>query len=95
MRKRIEKKVLELVYETIDKGEDVPGDVLADRESMLMDLGYDSISMIHLQVEIEDEFRFMFDPKEDDFEEIFSTVGKLCDYVVQRVKSEKSWPGMG
>lgn len=94
MRAQIEKKILELIFYTINKSEDMPEDVSVDKETTLISLGYNSISIIHLQVEIEDEFRFMFDPIEDDFEYIFSTVGNLYDYVVHRVETEKIWPGM-
>lgn len=90
MRRKIEKKIQELIFHTIHEEEKL----VVDRNESLIALGYDSISMIHLQVEIEDEFRFMFDPIEDDFEQIFSSVANLYDYVVHRVMEQKCWPGM-
>ncbi len=47
-------------------------------------LELDSLAIVMLQVEIEEEFRFTFDPIEDDFERIFETFGSLCDYVKGR-----------
>lgn len=44
-------------------------------------LEMDSAAMIMLHVEIEDEFQFMFDALEDDFEKIFETFGSLCGYL--------------
>lgn len=47
-------------------------------------LELNSLAIVMLQVEIEEEFRFTFDPIEDDFEKIFKTFGSLCDYIENR-----------
>lgn len=85
MDKQIEEKVIKMICEIIGCEEKD----IHDKGILLEDLGYDSITKIQLQVEIEDEFGFLFDPLEDDFDDIFSTVEKLCQYVVVRVNTNE------
>lgn len=85
MDKKIEQKLLELVCETIGCGMDK----LNDRSVLLEDLGYDSITKIQLQVEIEDEFEFLFNPLQDDFDDIFSSLERLCQYVMEQTKIDR------
>ena len=82
MNKEIEQKLLKLICENI--GCEI--DRLRDKSILLEELGYDSITKIQLQVEIEDEFEFLFDPLEDDFDEIFSSVERLHQYVQRQVE---------
>lgn len=46
-----------------------------------VELGFDSVEMVNLQISLEDEFDFVFDPIEDDFEQIFYSVKSVCDYL--------------
>ena len=48
------------------------------------DLQLDSFALITLQVEIEDRFNLQFNPLEDDFVEIFSTIGNLIDFIREK-----------
>ena len=41
----------------------------------------DSFDIVTLQVVLEDNFGFEFNPLEDDFEEIFQTMGNLEQFV--------------
>ena len=45
------------------------------------DLELDSLSMVNLQVSLEDRFIFKFDPIEMDLLKIFSTFGSLVDFI--------------
>lgn len=60
---------------------------IQDNTLLQKDLGYDSISIIELQVEIEDEFGFLFDVVEDDFDKIFYSLENLCQYINNRLKA--------
>ncbi|MBQ7219442.1 MAG: acyl carrier protein [Synergistaceae bacterium] len=47
------------------------------------DLEMNSLDKVRLQVELEQEFAFNFDPL-DDFEAIFQTAGSLYNYIVSK-----------
>lgn len=53
--------------------------------SLQDDLEMTSLNLVMLQVEIEEEFKFIFDPLEDDFGWIFETYGNLCEYVRNKI----------
>ena len=59
-------------------------ETLEPRINLRDELGMDSLAMVMLQVEIEEEFRFTFDPIEDDFERIFETFESLYNYLENR-----------
>lgn len=59
-------------------------DTLEPERKLREDLGMDSLALVMFQVEIEEEFRFTFDPIEDDFEKIFATCGSLYHYLESR-----------
>lgn len=46
------------------------------------DLGFDSIAIVSLQVSLEDEFDFRFDPLSIDFSQVFKSVKTLTDYIL-------------
>lgn len=61
-------------------------DLLWNRSTRLAEnLQLDSFSIITLQVAIEDNFHIQFDPLEDDFVEIFCTMGQLVDFVDRKL----------
>ena len=45
------------------------------------DLSFDSIHILMLQVALEEIFCFRFNPMEDNFRQIFATVGSIVDYI--------------
>lgn len=49
------------------------------------DLGMESLQLVMLQVGLEEEFSYTFDPLEDNFREIFSTVESVCNYFMERI----------
>lgn len=77
----VKKRLLEIIVKIIDydAGE------IPHSNFKLIDLGFNSISLIELQVEIEDEFGFLFDAIEDDFDKIFFSFESLCEYVEKRL----------
>lgn len=77
----VKKRLSEIIVGVID----CDADELLNSNPKLRDLGFDSISLIELQVEIEDEFEFLFDAIEDDFDEIFFSFESLCKYVMGRL----------
>ncbi len=52
------------------------------------DLGFDSITLVVLQIELEDEFHIRFNPAEDDLEKIFTTVQVISDYIKDMLRDE-------
>lgn len=52
------------------------------------DLEFDSIMLVVLQIEIEDLFRIRFNPAEEDFRQIFSTVGTLCASIQSHIETD-------
>lgn len=80
MSMELEKRVLKCLNKVLS----APVEVLDPEMNLRDDLGLDSLNMVMLQVEIEEEFRFTFDPIEDDFEKIFETFGKLCGYLEKK-----------
>ena len=56
-------------------------DNLEPSMSLSDDLEMESLQMVLFQVELEDTFGISFDPIEDDFFEIFSTIGSVYLYV--------------
>ena len=55
-----------------------------------LDLEMDSIALVVLQINMEDAFGIQFDPLQNDFEEIFCTVERVCQFVLEGLK-ERSW----
>lgn len=50
------------------------------------DLKMESLQLIELQIELETAFSISFDPIEDDFFEIFQTIGTLYDAVAKKLE---------
>lgn len=86
MTKKSDSRILEIIAENAEC--DI--EKLNNRQTSLLEIGYDSISIIRLQVDIEDTFGFMFDPIEDDFDAIFSTIGSIVDCVTQKAGKEEN-----
>lgn len=50
------------------------------------DLEMESLQLVELQIELETAFSITFDPIEDDFFEIFQTIGTLYDAVAKKLE---------
>lgn len=78
-------KVINIIIENFPQLEEIQ-DLLWNQSTRLADdLQLDSFSIITLQVAIEDNFHIQFDPLEDDFVEIFCTMGQLVDFVDRKL----------
>lgn len=60
--------------------EGTAGEVRAESR-LREDLDMESLQLVLLQVELESEFGFTFDPLDDDFRQIFQTAESVYDYV--------------
>lgn len=60
---------------------------ISEKSRLKEDLHLDSLLLLVLQVELEDEFKFRIDPYRDDMEEIFESVGTVCNYVEKQIGS--------
>lgn len=81
----IKKRVLDLINQ--ETGRSYKG--LEESCSIEHDLCMDSLEMVGLQIAIEDEFRFEFDPMNDDFEKCFATYSNLCTYVEEKIRETR------
>lgn len=82
---QIKEKILSLINEGLERNYKE----LEESCSMERDLMMDSLDMVSLQLAIEDEFHFEFDPLNDDFEKCFATYGSLCAYVTEKLSGNR------
>ena len=54
--------------------------------SLKNDLGFDSISLVELQILIEEEFNIRFNPIETDLSEVFKTIASLIEYLEKNIE---------
>lgn len=79
----IEKKLKEIIKKTANW---LPEEIAIDEDSNLnTDLGFDSLSKIKLQIEIEDAFELDFDPVDTDFVVVFSTFGNIMKHIKSKI----------
>jgi acyl carrier protein len=50
------------------------------------DLGFDSISLVELQILIEEKFNIRFNPIETDLSEVFKTIASLQEYLEKNIE---------
>jgi acyl carrier protein len=50
------------------------------------DLGFDSISLVELQILIEEEFNIRFNPIETDLSEVFKNIASLIEYLEKNIE---------
>ncbi len=85
---RLQKDVMDVIRKTCEN--DVmlsTGYSMIEPETDLkLDLGFDSIALVVLQVNIEERFGIQFDPLQDDFDEIFQKAGDLYTYVRKKLE---------
>lgn len=84
-RSEIAERIIELVAEKMDK----PKEEIAEEKSFVNDLGADSLDIVELIMDIEDEFDLSV-PEEE--AQKIQTIGNAIDYVVEHAgeKSETS-----
>lgn len=80
MKNEVEKRILECLNRVLS----VSVETLGTEVNLRDELEMDSMTMVMFQVEIEETFQFTFDPIEDDFGEIFETIGSLSSYLESR-----------
>lgn len=81
-KKEIENQLLKLVWKRyIDFGRNDEGQEITLDTDVRKDLNFDSVMLIVLQVDIEDTFHIRFDPIQEDFQQIFTTVRSMSQYV--------------
>ncbi len=77
--------IFERVCKCIESASECSLSNLSVEMSLTDDLGMESLHIVTLQIELEDEFGIQFDPIEDDFFEIFCTVGSLYEAINRKV----------
>lgn len=59
---------------------------ISSESSLREDLKMDSLHLVMLQIALEEEFCFTFDPLEDDFHEILNTVSSLEKFILGKIQ---------
>ena len=81
-REETENRIIEIVTEMFRNSAGYNKDVTVSAKSQIQDeLGFDSIMLIVLQIDIEDAFHIRFDPVEEDLQQVFLSVRTLTDSV--------------
>ncbi len=81
-REEIENKIIKIVAEMFNNSAGYNKDVIVRAETHLQDeLGFDSVMLVVLQIDIEDAFHIRFDPVEEDLQQIFLSAHTLTDSV--------------
>ena len=81
-REETENKIIEIVTEMFRNSALYNKDLTVNAETQIQDeLGFDSIMLIVLQIDIEDAFHIRFDPVEEDLQQVFLTARTLTDSV--------------
>lgn len=81
-KQRIERRIIEIItqiYRSVSKKRDIP-EITAVTD-IRENLGFDSLMLIILQVDVEDTFHIHMNPIEDDFQYIFKNIQNLSNYV--------------
>lgn len=63
---------------------------ITEQTHIRKDLGLDSISLVIMQIELEDAFQIRFDTTREDFREVFSTVGALSECIVKHIEEQQN-----
>lgn len=85
-RDEILDRIVTIVIGMLQKAVKYDESIVVTKESELLDdLGFDSIMLIVLQVEIEDTFHIRFNPVDEDLQQIFMSVQTLADYVQDHI----------
>ena len=85
-REKIKNRIMEIVTEMFCNSAGYRKDVTINAEARIRDeLGFDSVMLIVLQIDIEDAFHIRFNPAEEDLRQIFTSVKTLTDYVQNHI----------
>lgn len=76
--------LFEMIKECIEKVLERSLSQLTYETSLREDLEMDSLQIVLLQVELEDEFSISFDPIDDDFFLIFNSVGSIYETIKRK-----------
>ena len=83
---------IEIIRKILERGEryyiGVPIDSITENSRIIDDLAMDSIQIMDLLVDVEDEFQITFDFEKIDAENIL-TIGSIIKLIVELVEGEK------
>jgi acyl carrier protein len=62
----------------------LPSDqIFSPKTSLREDLGFDSLAIVRLQISLEDNFNFRFDPVNTDFISVFNSIENLTTFLME------------
>ena len=85
-RQRTEMKIMEIVVGMFQNSAEYDQKRVINTGTRIRDeLGFDSVMLIVLQIDIEDAFQIRFDPAQEGLQQIFTSVRTLTDYVQSHI----------
>ncbi len=82
----IENKIMEIISRMLKDSVGYTEDAAVYPESQIRgELGFDSIMLVILQIEVEDAFHIRFNPVEEDLQYIFASVRTLASAVLMHI----------
>lgn len=60
-----------------------PDQIFSPNNSLREDLGFDSLAIVRLQISLEDNFNFRFDPVNTDFISVFNSIDNLTTFLME------------
>ena len=74
---------LSVVKQIRDVADWLPSDqIISPNNSLREDLGFDSLAIVKLQISLEDNFNFRFDPVNTDFISVFNSIDNLTTFLM-------------
>lgn len=85
-REETANKIMDMVTEMFCNSAGYDKSTTVRTDARLQDeLGFDSVMLIVLQINLEDAFHIRFNPTEDDSRQIFMSIETLTDYVLSHM----------
>lgn len=86
MDNAIEAKLIRLIQQICrDSFADFSVDNISADTDVQRDLGFDSIMLVVLQIQIEDMFQIRFNAVQDDLRNIFTSIASIAGYIQQHM----------
>lgn len=88
-RKALERRVMEIVGRQYRKAPAFqPDRPITASDRLREDLGFDSLALVVLQIELEDAFHIRFDPAAEDLQQIFTCTESLIESVQDHITAQ-------
>ena len=88
-RSIITKKLIDIMVKQLSQWAFYDSTVsITEQTDLCKDLGLDSLTLVVMQIELEDAFHIRFDTAREDFRLAFSTVGTLSECIARHIEEQ-------